>query len=110
MSQLLPERPAHAAFDVRPTAEGLALAGELDMAGTSVLEAAVDSLVEAAGGDVTLDLGELVFLDSAGLNLFVDVLARLAPDRRLVLREAKGVVLRLLEVSGLSRHPRVSIE
>ena len=109
MSQLLPERPAQAAFDVRPTADSLVLAGELDMAGSAVLQAALHPLVEA-GGDVTLELGELVFLDSAGLNLFVDVLAKLAPDRRLVLREPTGVVLRLLEVSGLSRHPRVSVE
>ena len=108
MSQLVPERSAHAGFDVRTTADGLALAGELDMGGVAALEAALDPLL-SAGGDVTLDLGELDFVDSSGVNLFVDVLARLAPNGRLILREPKGVVLRLLEVSGLSRHPRVAV-
>ena len=46
----------------------LRLAGELDMATVSLLRDALEGL--PAGGSTSLDLAELTFLDSSGLNAF----------------------------------------
>jgi anti-sigma B factor antagonist len=81
----------------------LRLTGELDMAGAPDLLARITGLVEAGATRVLLDLAELTFCDSAGLNAFIrgDRLAGRAGGW-LRLTGARGHVARVIELSGVS--------
>jgi anti-sigma B factor antagonist len=80
----------------------LTLTGELDMASAPVLEEKVDALVAAGAVQILVDVAELEFCDSAGLNAFI------RGDRQcaarggwLRLTAAQGHVARVIELSGL---------
>lgn len=80
----------------------LHLAGELDMGTAPELESAVEALVEADRSRLLLQLAELEFCDSAGLNSFI------RGDRRcrrqggwLRITAARGHVKRVVELSGI---------
>lgn len=74
--------------------------GELDLASAGQLEAA---LAELAGvPDVVVDLRELEFMDSRGLQVLLQARTRAqAAGTDLALTEGRPVVERLLEVTGL---------
>jgi anti-sigma B factor antagonist len=84
--------PEH--FTVTTTANGggtvVALAGELDMQGTFLLEPRLDALVAEPPGAVTFDLRGLTFVDSTGLAALIGGYQRL---------EAAGVTSRFLRGS-----------
>jgi anti-sigma B factor antagonist len=78
----------------------VAVAGELDMGRTDALQT---ELVEAAssGKNVVLDMGDLTFIDSAGIRCLL--IAREAASERAVmftLRRPSSMVLRVLEITG----------
>jgi stage II sporulation protein AA (anti-sigma F factor antagonist) len=76
----------------------LAVTGELDAYTGPVLSEAL-----AAGGDVTLDLSGVSFVDSSALRILVQAQQeRAAQGARLQLQAPSDVVRRLLDVSGLS--------
>jgi anti-sigma B factor antagonist len=78
------------------------LSGELDLPGAEGLRARAAELAEMTQGDVILDLSKLEFLGSSGLRALTNVHSDLGKeDRRLVLRNAPSVVLRLLELTGM---------
>jgi len=75
------------------------LAGELDLAGRPAAEEEITAL-RAEGTDVALDLSELVFLDSSGLRLLLDLTRPpdgVAPVR---LVAASRAVMRVAELTG----------
>lgn len=82
--------------------QGLRLVGELDMASVTDLRAA---LAKLAGGPVTLDLGELTFIDSTGLHALVVYAKSLDGDTPLVLENVPQGVRQVFEITGLDRHP-----
>ena len=78
----------------------LRLAGELDLSGADELRGRVLELARLADGDVVLDLGEMEFIGSSGLRALLQVHAALeADERRLVLRNVRSLVARVIEVS-----------
>jgi anti-anti-sigma factor len=81
----------------------LRLRGELDMAGAPDLLARVGELVGAGSARVLVDLAELSFCDSAGLNAFIrgDRIATRAGGW-LRLTGAQGHVARVIELSGVT--------
>lgn len=89
----------------------LALTGELDMATASVLDQAV---IEAATGSgvarLTLDLGDLAFVDSSGLAAFLRAqdLCNTAACV-LVLRDPSRTLRQLLEITSLTDHFTVEV-
>ena len=91
-----------------PSALRLCLKGDLDLGSVDVLRrclAGIDDSVRT----VILDLGELDFLDSAGLNLFVLLRRQFGPElRELLIANAHGAALRVLEISGLDQVISVS--
>lgn len=91
-----------------PDGDGFALAGTLDL-GTA--EDARRSIEPAwrPGAEITLDLTRLEFMDSTGLNLIVETLRALGDDGRLVVRVPRGIVRRILRVSGLERRPNLTV-
>ncbi|HEX7744065.1 MAG TPA: STAS domain-containing protein [Micromonosporaceae bacterium] len=80
----------------------LALTGELDMASAPVFQEHVDALVAAGKVQILVDVAELSFCDSAGLNAFIrgDRLSA-AEGGWLRLTGAQGHVARVIELSGL---------
>jgi anti-anti-sigma factor len=59
---------------VRATSIDIALAGELDMAAAFRLESELERLLATPGIDaVVLDLGDVRFLDSAGLGVLLSI-------------------------------------
>lgn len=96
--------PASHDLDVRPleqTAERvvLAVSGELDVATAPTLGARLQAV--AAGAELVLDLGGVVFMDSSGLRVLIA-----ERDRRGALEVVRPapVVARLLDLAGLAEH------
>jgi anti-anti-sigma factor len=80
------------------------LSGELDIAGIHQLWDTLSALHDEGYRHVLLDLGELDFLDAAGLGVLVraDLLFR-GSGARLVLTGLRPAQRRLLELTGLDR-------
>jgi anti-anti-sigma factor len=76
------------------------LIGELDLTTAPILAEALSALPEEAGTPPILDVSELTFLDSTGLNLLIRT-AQGYPGRRVQLRSPTPNVRRVLELAGL---------
>lgn len=94
------------------TEAGLAVSGEVDLTTWSLLSDALakvaDSLAE--GQDLVLDLSELSFIDGHGVQLIARAAEELDPSRRLVLREAPQMLLRIAEILRLRESSGLVIE
>jgi anti-sigma B factor antagonist len=82
----------------------LLLAGELDSATVSQLEVALDGIENAGADQIVIDLEQLTFIDSTGLQTLV------ACERRcngrgpeLVIRRPNGEVARIFALVGLDK-------
>lgn len=84
------------------------LVGEADISAGDLLARTLARLVEEQG-DITLDLGDLKFLDCSSIGVLVGVAAGLAPLRTVVLLNATGIVARILSVLDIGKHPRIWI-
>jgi anti-anti-sigma factor len=86
----------------------ITVAGELDLASVSLLTDAVSSV---EGGDVVLDLDQVVFIDSSGIGAIVTAYQQLARDgRRLTVARCSDIVARVFEVSGIDKLLGLSAE
>lgn len=86
------------------------LVGELDAHTAPELVGRLDPL-PGDSGDITVDLAGLDFMDSSGLRVIVEAHQRAeSSQRRLVVRRPSSTVVRLFEISGLSKHLAVSSE
>ncbi len=91
--------------DVRaePGALRLCLSGPLDISTVDVLRTCLEA-VDDGVRRVLLDLRDLEFLDSSGLNLFVHTHRRFGPElRELIIANPQPTARRILEVSGVDR-------
>lgn len=81
-------------------------AGELDLAASQRLRLVIDeALASVAPPRLILDLSEITFCDSHGLDLLISTYLRCTDARgRLVLVVAPGVLSRLLQIANLDRH------
>jgi len=90
-------------FGSVPAHIDVALRGELCAATTPAVARAIDGLLPLGIGDVRFDLAELRLCTSAGIDLWVDLAARLLPHGGDVrLDGAAGVVRRALDAVGVS--------
>lgn len=87
---------------------GLRLAGEIDLATVNDLTAALEPLVRK-GGDVTLDLTEVRFIGSSGVQVLIRALNTLDGRGRLLLSHPRSNVRRLLDVMGLHRFENLEV-
>ncbi len=81
----------------------IALAGELDLSNSETLAAELFA-AEGAGAPVTLDLGELEFIDSTGIALLVSTHRRLngdGDDRFRLIESRAASVRQVLELTGV---------
>lgn len=87
---------------VTTTEAGLQVRGELDAGSSWVLRDQLDPLPQGDGGEVTVDMSGVSFVDSSGLRVLIDAHQRAERHgRSLVLLEPSTAVHRLLEISGL---------
>lgn len=86
-----------------PPGHGLRLIGALDLSTVSLLEEALQRVAE--GGQVTLDLSELTFVDSTGLHALVRYARSQDGNGPVILDNPSAMVLRLLEITHLKDHP-----
>ena len=84
-------------------APGLTVRGEIDIATSPELKLALDKAIRESVGAFVLDLCDVAFLDSSGLNLILRARAALARgDRELAIVCPPGPVRRLFEVAGIA--------
>ena len=79
------------------------VSGEVDLATAPKLCAVLEDVIVDQGNlSVTVDLGEVTFMDSSGLNALVSALKHL-PDRNghLMLARPSAMTMRLFELTGL---------
>jgi anti-sigma B factor antagonist len=92
------------AFRVEASSSGVRrvdLIGELDLAASPELSSVLDGYV-AAGGDLTVDLSGVTFLDSTALSVLVRARTRLSSaGSRLIVSDPSPVVVRILHLAGL---------
>jgi anti-sigma B factor antagonist len=87
---------------------GFRLVGELDASNVgSVAEALEPSLQE--GGDLTLDLAGLAFMDSTGIQVLVRSARILGGRGRLILVSPGSLVKRILDLIPVEKLENVSI-
>lgn len=87
-------------------ATGLELRGELDSHTANALGERLRRL--GTRSDVTLDLAEVVFIDSSGLRVLIEAhQAHEDASTRLVLNRPSDAVERLLAITGLLEHLHV---
>jgi anti-sigma B factor antagonist len=76
--------------------------GEIDIATVPSLERTLDTAIRTSTGAFVLDLSEVEFIDSSGLNVLLRARALLArEDRALAVVCPPGPVRRLFEVAGI---------
>jgi anti-sigma B factor antagonist len=95
VSDLTP--PLEVAVDRAGPALTVSVRGELDLAGADSARARLLAAVDEGVARVEVDLGELTFLDSSGLAVFLE-LAALA---EVTIVRASPAVRRIVETTGL---------
>lgn len=81
----------------------LDLSGEIDAAGIDVLRQHLRMVIDAATGDVDVDMSAVVFCDSTGLRELLATRHELmASGRQLRVVNPSPCVARLLELAGVS--------
>jgi anti-sigma B factor antagonist len=78
------------------------VAGEIDIASAPELRDALTQAVRGSPRRLTVDLAQVSFIDSSGLNALASV-TRESPDIEVVLASPSRQCRRVLEVSGLDR-------
>jgi anti-anti-sigma factor len=100
--------PAWQPFSVTVSTDGdrttVALRGELDLSGVDRAREAIDQAQDSGTSLLVLDLSELDFVDSTGLEVMLRA-ARRAQDegRRLIVQRPSRYVRRLLELTAIDR-------
>jgi anti-anti-sigma factor len=80
----------------------LSVAGEIDIATANILRSALERALESGSREIWVDLGEVTFMDSSGLNALVRADHDVAGHHgRLTVICPTGPVRRTLELTGL---------
>ena len=96
------------AFQVWTIDVGLAVSGELDMAAADEFRELVASALDPTG-EVVLDIGDLAFIDSAGLRAIMRLSEDVCPYG-IVLRSPRDNVLRVLEMLSIENIAGIRVE
>jgi anti-anti-sigma factor len=92
---------------ITPDGHGFILHGELDMANERELAAAFAEVV-GSGGPVTVDMRQLRFMDSSGINVIVAA-AKAAPDDCIILHGVHDAVQKVVEITGIEEVPNLHV-
>jgi len=100
--------PAWQPFSVTVSTDGdrttVALRGELDLSGVDRARQAIDEAQLSGASLLVLDLAELDFVDSTGLEVMLRAARRAHDDgRRLIVQRPSRYVRRLLEMTAIDQ-------
>ena len=97
-------------FRAEPTSSppGFRLVGEVDLSNASQLGELLLGAVQA-GGDVTLDLSEVAFIDSTGIQVLLKAVKRIEGRGRIVLYHPGTLVLNVLKLIKADLMPGLQI-
>jgi anti-anti-sigma factor len=87
---------------------GFRLVGELDASNVGSVAEALDPVLQE-GGDLTLDLPGLAFMDSTGIQVLVRSAKHLGERGRLILMSPGSLVKRILNLIPVEKLENVSI-
>jgi anti-anti-sigma factor len=87
---------------------GFRLIGELDASNVGMLSGALGREV-GEGGDLTLDLGGLAFMDSSGIQVLIKTAQDLGTNGRLILQSPGELVRRILSLIPMDKLANVEI-
>jgi anti-anti-sigma factor len=89
---------------ITPTSDppGLRLSGDVDASNADQLDHALSPLA-ARGGDITLDVSQLGFIGSAGMQVLVRALIDVEGKGRIVVTGARAPFTKLVGIMGLDR-------
>ena len=99
-------------IDLVSAADGapvLYLSGEIDAATVGRLAACLDAVARPRPALVTIDFGEVTFMDSSGVNALLDLRRRLGPDARIHLQDCSSGIQRICDVTGVSSCPEITV-
>ena len=88
--------------------DAFSISGELDLFSEATLRQHVLAAARP-GATLRLDLSDLTFMDSSGLNVLVQILRTIGPEGRLWIEQPNAFIRRVLGVAGLDRHPSLAI-
>lgn len=88
---------------------GFRLSGDIDASNVDQLENALAPVVRE-GGDITIDVSELGFIGSAGLQVVIRALMNLEGRGRLVLVGVGATLRKLVGIMGLERFPHLELK
>ena len=89
---------SHAPFTI------VAVAGELDNSGGPLLRSQLDEMTGCGATEVTLDLSEVVFIDSTGLGILIHYHRLLhAEGGRLQVIVTQPNIRRIFEITGIDK-------
>ncbi len=95
-------------LDIEEIDGGFRLSGEIDASCIDSLALILNPL-PSGSDDITIHLGGVVFIDSSGLRELIDAHQRAERvGRRVLMTEPSSVVVRLFEISGLSKYLHVA--
>ena len=101
----------HAAVDRSDVTALIRLHGELDLATAPELSEAVATVLDTRPRSFAVDLRELTFVDSTGLNVLVAAHRRAQADGcAFVVLAPRGAVLRAIQVTGVDRIFAVEVD
>lgn len=87
---------------------GLRVSGELDLATVPELDAALRPMAES-GGEITLDVSDLRFMDSSAVQVLIRTLQALDGRGLIYLLRPMASVRRLIDVMGLDRFENLEV-
>jgi DcmR-like sensory protein/STAS domain-containing protein len=86
---------------------GIRLAGEMDFLASEALTLALGEAIRI-GGDITINMTDLNFIDGSSIRMIVDAAGSLAPARTVVLRCRHGIEARFVQF-GATDLPQVRL-
>jgi anti-anti-sigma factor len=92
-----------------PDPKGLRIVGDVDLATVDRFRSALAPLVRE-GGDIVVDMAEMRFIDSSGVQVIIRALEGLGDRGRLVLSHPRRTVVRMARVMGLQRFKNLEVQ
>jgi anti-sigma B factor antagonist len=80
----------------------VAVSGEIDMSTASAVRGAIDAVIRSGTRQLIVDLEEVRFMDSSGLNTLIGVLTQLGPGSLRVVATQQRI-RRVLSISGIDQ-------
>ena len=99
------DRPPAFSIESAPLrgAPGVRVRGEVDLGTAPSLTTALDTSIRGSRGAFVIDLGDVTFLDSSGVNVLLRARASLGrEDRDLVIVCPSGAPRRIFELTGIA--------